>query len=186
MKGHPWTAEDLATLHQMRCTERADCSTIAKVLSRTESAVKQKLNVCRWTLPRDPTCQPAPDAVRPRNDLIELGSLVQMAGLVELMDDDRTVLLGAFLDLAARLQHHKNGRKREIPLDLMTRWRRRAFRFSATQSQRSGGLRYGNAGAVTAGARLGQDPVVARDTPTEPTRRAPRDLSGPIDPRGRS
>jgi Conjugal transfer protein TraD len=36
--------------------------------------------------------------------LIELGGLVHKAGLVELTDDDRTVLLGAFLAVAAMLQ----------------------------------------------------------------------------------
>jgi len=36
--------------------------------------------------------------------LIELGGLVQKAGLVALADDDRALLYGAFLDLALRLQ----------------------------------------------------------------------------------
>lgn len=36
--------------------------------------------------------------------LIELGGLVQKAGLVELADDDRAVLLGAFLRLAETLR----------------------------------------------------------------------------------
>lgn len=35
--------------------------------------------------------------------LIELGGLVQKAGLVTIADDDRAILYGAFLDLAARL-----------------------------------------------------------------------------------
>lgn len=34
--------------------------------------------------------------------LIELGGLVQKAGLVDLTDDDRATLYGAMLDLAAR------------------------------------------------------------------------------------
>lgn len=50
--------------------------------------------------------------------LIELGGLVQKAGLVELTDDDRAVLLGAFLLIAAKLQ----GDDREQALIL---WRRR-------------------------------------------------------------
>lgn len=50
--------------------------------------------------------------------LIELGGLVQKAGLVELTDDDRSVLLGAFLAIAAKLQ----GEEREQALVL---WRRR-------------------------------------------------------------
>ena len=36
--------------------------------------------------------------------LIELGGLVQKAGLVDLTADDRAALLGAFLELADRLQ----------------------------------------------------------------------------------
>ena len=50
--------------------------------------------------------------------LIELGGLVQKAGLIELTDDDRAVLLGAFLAVAAKLQ----GEEREQALTL---WRRR-------------------------------------------------------------
>ena len=36
--------------------------------------------------------------------LIELGGLVQKAALVVLADDDRAMLYGAFLDVAARMQ----------------------------------------------------------------------------------
>ena len=36
--------------------------------------------------------------------LIELGGLVQKAGLIELTDDDRTVMLGAFLTVADQLR----------------------------------------------------------------------------------
>lgn len=53
--------------------------------------------------------------------LIELGGLVQKAGLIELTDDDRAVLLGAFLAVAAKLQ----GEEREQALTL---WRRRGGR----------------------------------------------------------
>lgn len=53
--------------------------------------------------------------------LIELGGLVQKAGLIELSDDDRAVLLGAFLAVAAKLQ----GEEREQSLTL---WRRRGGR----------------------------------------------------------
>ena len=53
--------------------------------------------------------------------LIELGGLVQKAGLIELTDDDRAVLLGAFLAVAAKLQ----GEERERALTL---WRRRGGR----------------------------------------------------------
>lgn len=36
--------------------------------------------------------------------LIELGGLVQKAGLVELTDDDRSTLYGAFLTVAVKLR----------------------------------------------------------------------------------
>lgn len=36
--------------------------------------------------------------------LIELGGLVQKAGLVAFADDDRAMLYGAFLDIATRMQ----------------------------------------------------------------------------------
>jgi len=53
--------------------------------------------------------------------LIELSGLVQKAGLVELTDDDRAVLLGAFLAVAAKLQSEE--REQAITL-----WRRRGHR----------------------------------------------------------
>ncbi|MCV0384568.1 MAG: conjugal transfer protein TraD [Erythrobacter sp.] len=55
--------------------------------------------------------------------LIELGGLVQKAGLIELTDDDRAVLLGAFLAVAAKLQDEE----REQALILWRRRGRRAF-----------------------------------------------------------
>jgi hypothetical protein len=58
--------------------------------------------------------------------LIELGGLVQKAGLVELVDDDRATLLGAFLELADRLQEdeHQGGSQ----ADQLAHWRRRGLR----------------------------------------------------------
>ena len=53
--------------------------------------------------------------------LIELGGLVVKSGLVELVNDDRAVLYGAFLELAFMLQ----GENREQTLTL---WRRRGGR----------------------------------------------------------
>ena len=59
--------------------------------------------------------------------LIELGGLVQKAGLVDLTDDDRAALLGAFLGLADMLK----GKDRE---NLVEVWRRRGRRmFEAEQ-----------------------------------------------------
>src|SRR3546814_7547535 len=51
--------------------------------------------------------------------LIELGGLVQKAGLVELTDDDRATLYGAMLDLAARAQGDGNA---------LALWKRRGKR----------------------------------------------------------
>ena len=59
--------------------------------------------------------------------LIELGGLVQKAGLVELVDDDRATLLGAFLDIADQLRLGKEGDER-TPKQLAAAWRRRGLR----------------------------------------------------------
>lgn len=53
--------------------------------------------------------------------LIELGGLVQKAGLVDLADDDRATLYGAMLDLAARAREDGNA------LALWKRLGKRAF-----------------------------------------------------------
>jgi len=58
--------------------------------------------------------------------LIELGGLVQKAGLVELVDDDRATLLGAFLELADRLQEDEHQGVSQA--DQLARWRRRGLR----------------------------------------------------------
>src|SRR3546814_2437126 len=62
--------------------------------------------------------------------LIELGGLVQKAGLVELTDDDRATIYGAMLDLAARAQGDGND---------LALWKRRGKRdFDAeAEGQRS-------------------------------------------------
>ena len=59
--------------------------------------------------------------------LIELGGLVQKAGLVELVDDDRATILGAFLDIADQLRLGKEGDER-TPKQLAAAWRRRGLR----------------------------------------------------------
>ncbi len=55
--------------------------------------------------------------------LIELGGLVVKAGLVELTDDDRATLYGAFLTVAGKLQ----GEERDHALALWKRQGKRAF-----------------------------------------------------------
>ena len=61
--------------------------------------------------------------------LIELGGLVVKAGLVELTGDDRTLLYGAFLDLADTLK----GETREQTMVLWRRRGGRAFKWEAEE-----------------------------------------------------
>jgi hypothetical protein len=53
--------------------------------------------------------------------LIELGGLIAKAGLVELVDDDRSVMLGLLTEAAAKLRS-------EDREQLLTLWRRRGKR----------------------------------------------------------
>lgn len=53
--------------------------------------------------------------------LIELGGLVTMAGLVELADDDRAVILGLLVEAAGKLRS-------EDREQMLTLWRRRGKR----------------------------------------------------------
>ncbi len=66
--------------------------------------------------------------------LIDLGGLVKKAGLVELTDDDRQVLLGAFLAIAAKLQ----GEDREQALAMWKRKGKRAFEAERNSEANSG------------------------------------------------
>ena len=71
--------------------------------------------------------------------LIELGGLVQKAGLVELVEDDRATLLGALLEITERLQD--NGLAEEAPDQLRARWRRHGLRaFDADKEAATGAL----------------------------------------------
>lgn len=60
--------------------------------------------------------------------LIELGRLVQKAGLVELTEDDRPTLYGALLDLAGRGRVDDSG-------DVLALWKRRGKRAFDTESE---------------------------------------------------
>ena len=94
----------------------------------------KRLTVLRNRLDRDQACDDKREWVQDRRartrHLIELGGLVQKAGLVELVDDDRATMLGALLELAARLRGQEEGDDRQgVSLaDLMARWRRRGLR----------------------------------------------------------
>ena len=71
--------------------------------------------------------------------LIELGGLVVKAGLVELTDDDRAILYGAFRAVANTLQ----GDTREQALALWRRDGKRAFASDAeTQRLQNPAIRY--------------------------------------------
>lgn len=97
----------------------------------------QRLAVQRNRVNTDRARHDTRDWVRERRErtrqLIELGGLVQKAGLVELLDDDRATLLGALLEVADRLRG--NGQDGEEPTSLKARWRRNGLRaFDADQT----------------------------------------------------
>ena len=75
--------------------------------------------------------------------LIELGGLVQKAGLVELVDDDRATLLGALLELAGRLQEDE---RQEEATNLKARWRRRGLHAFDADAAASGTASEGQPG----------------------------------------
>ena len=110
-------------LPRLQVTLRQDIQNLDRRLRKTVAlssrllAQKARTNMRDWVKVR---------RERTRH-LIELGGLVQKAGLVELVDDDRATLLGAFLELAARL--HREGQPAEATAaDLRARWRRRGLR----------------------------------------------------------
>lgn len=99
---------------------------------RATTAQLNRLTVLRNRLDRDRARDDKRQWVQDRRartrHLIELGGLVQKAGLVELVDDDRATLLGAFLEVAARLQGQEDKHQGISQADQVTRWRRRGLR----------------------------------------------------------
>jgi hypothetical protein len=65
------------------------------------------------------------------HQLIELGGLVAKAGLVDLTQDDRAALYGAFLELADRLQAPDGDGAKLL-------WRRRGQRAFASEAEHAG------------------------------------------------
>lgn len=63
--------------------------------------------------------------------LIELGGLVQKSGLVEIADDDRAIIYGAMLELAAQAGNEDGGQT----LALWKRRGKRAFDSEAEAAQ---------------------------------------------------
>jgi len=63
--------------------------------------------------------------------LIELGGLVQKAGLAELLHDDRAALLGAMMDLADQIRSGRDADSStdaRTPAQLTAAWRHRGLR----------------------------------------------------------
>jgi hypothetical protein len=102
-----------------------------------QESVAKELNASRTALSRLTAARHRLEARKARTDmrdwqikrrertrqLIELGGLVAKAGLVELTDDDRATLYGAFLTVAAKLRSED----REQALALWKRKGKRAF-----------------------------------------------------------
>ena len=92
----------------------------------------KRLDVLRNRLDRDRARDDKRQWVQNRRartrHLIELGGLVQKAGLVELVDDDRATLLGAFLELTDRLHGQDEEHQGVSQAEQLTRWRRRGLR----------------------------------------------------------
>jgi hypothetical protein len=90
----------------------------------------QRLTVLKNRLDRDRARTDTRHWVQDRRartrHLIELGGLVQKAGLVELVDDDRATMLGALLDIADQLRIGREGDDRTPP-QLAAAWRRRGL-----------------------------------------------------------
>ena len=68
--------------------------------------------------------------------LIELGGLIQKAGLVELTSDDRAILLGAMMELADQLRGGRQGVEDRTAAQLAASWRHRGLR--AFEADREG------------------------------------------------
>jgi len=66
--------------------------------------------------------------------LIELGGLVAKAGLIDRADDDRALLYGAFLDIAARLDADDAESQKLI-------WKRRGVRAFADDAEKASAAR---------------------------------------------
>lgn len=64
--------------------------------------------------------------------LIELGGLVQKAGLVDLADDDRAIIYGALLELVGRARENDVG-------DALALWKRRGRRAFDAEGERETG-----------------------------------------------
>jgi len=84
--------------------------------------------------------------------LIELGGLVQKAGLVELLHDDRATLLGAMMELTDQL---RGGREADdstdarTPAQLAAAWRHRGLRAFEADREASAAMDASDAAATS-------------------------------------
>ena len=101
----------------------ADVVATAKAMDRNDHAMRRVDAMQRRTDTRGWVVQ---RRTRTRH-LIELGGLVQKAGLVELTDDDRATLYGAMLELAGRARD-ENGS------NILALWKRRGKRAFETEA----------------------------------------------------
>src|SRR3546814_767380 len=93
---------------------------LAQARNRLEAAAR-RTDTRGWVVARrERTCH-----------LIELGGLVQKAGLVELADDDRATLYGALLDCTARVQGDDAG-------NVLALWKRRGKRAFDAEAEGAG------------------------------------------------
>lgn len=69
--------------------------------------------------------------------LIELGGLVQKAGLVDLLEDDRATLLGILLEAAEQLR--ASGADGKDAASLKALWRRKGMRMFEADEAKAGG-----------------------------------------------
>lgn len=110
-------------------------------MRQSEQAIARLRKAHAWSSTRDWAV-----ARRARTrQLIELGGLVAKAGLIDLAEDDRATLLGAFLELADRLRGF--GADDERPEHLKLRWRRRGLRaFDSDAAAKTAGIRKARTG----------------------------------------
>lgn len=90
---------------------------IAQAIRRAEGG-RERTDTREWVVQR---------RERTRH-LIELGGLVQKAGLVDLADDDRATIYGALLELVGRTRNADSG-------DTLMIWKRRGKRAFDTEEK---------------------------------------------------
>ena len=109
-----------------RCSFKARSASAARELNANRAALSRSMAARHRLEARKARTDMREWQVKRRDrtrQLIELGGLVAKAGLIDLTDDDRATLYGAFLTVAAKLR----GEEREQALMLWKRKGKRAF-----------------------------------------------------------